>query len=118
ITGNNDIGNYRHLAFMRTENYILDNAIAPGKVVEAFANADLKWEKSNQLDIGLDVSLFDNRLTLTAEWYKKITRDMLFSVPVPSASGFTSVWTNLGKVQNKGLELAADYRLKIGPVNF
>ncbi len=117
VTGNNDIGNYRHLAFMRTENYILDNSIAPGKVVESFANADLKWEKSNQLDIGLDLALFNNQLILTAEWYKKITRDMLFNVPVPSVTGFTSVWTNLGKVQNKGLEFAADYRLKLGPVN-
>jgi len=117
VTGNNDIGNYRHLAFMRTENYILENSIAPGKVVESFANADLKWEKSNQLDIGMDLSMFNNQLIITAEWYKKTTRDMLFNVPVPSVSGFTSVWTNLGKVQNKGVELAADYRLKIGPVN-
>lgn len=117
VTGNNDIGNYRHLAFMRTENYILGNAIVPGKLVESFANADLKWEKSNQLDIGMDLSMLNNQLTITAEWYKKITRDMLFNVPVPSASGFTSVWTNLGKVQNKGLELAADYRFKVGPVN-
>lgn len=117
ITGNNDIGNYTHLAFMRPENYIIDNAIAPGKVVESFANADLKWETSNQLDIGLDLSLFNNQLIFTAEWYRQITNDMLFSVPVPSVSGFTSVWTNLGKVQNKGVELAASYRTRIGGVN-
>lgn len=118
ITGNNGIGNYTHLAFMRPENYIINNAIAPGKVVESFANADLKWETSNQVDIGLDLSLFNNQLTITAEWYNKLTNDMLFSVPVPSVSGFTSVFTNLGKVQNKGVELAADYRLRIGEVTF
>ncbi|GAA4438295.1 TonB-dependent receptor [Ravibacter arvi] len=117
VTGNNDIGNYTHLAFMRPENYIINNTIAPGKVVESFANADLKWETSNKLDIGLDLALFDNQLVLTAEWYKQITRDMLFSIPVPSASGFTSVWTNLGRVENKGVELAANYRVKIGGVN-
>ena len=118
ITGNNDIGNYTHLAFMTNSNYILGNSLAPGKIVEAFANADLKWETSNQLDLGLDLSLLNNSLTFTAEWYKKITNDMLFNVPIPSVSGFTSVFTNLGKVQNRGLEFAADYRLKLGQANF
>jgi outer membrane receptor protein involved in Fe transport len=118
MTGNNEIGNYSHLAFMNTNNYILGNTIAPGRVVSSFANTALEWEKSNQLDLGLDLSLFNNALTFTAEYYKKITNDMLLPISIPSVSGFTTSLANIGKVENKGLEFAVDYRLKIGQVNF
>ncbi|MDO1445476.1 TonB-dependent receptor [Rhodocytophaga aerolata] len=118
MTGNNDIGNYSHLAFMNTSNYILGNAIAPGRVVSSFANSTLEWEKSNQLDLGLDLTVFNNSLTFTAEYYDKITNDMLLPISIPSVSGFTVSLANIGKVENKGVELAADYRLRIGQVNF
>lgn len=118
MTGNNDIGNYSHLSFMNTSNYILGNAIASGKVVSSFANSALGWEKSDQLDIGMDLALFDNKLVITAELYKKITNDMLLPISIPAVSGFTTSLANIGKVENKGLELAADYKLSIGDLNF
>ncbi|KAA5542364.1 SusC/RagA family TonB-linked outer membrane protein [Adhaeribacter rhizoryzae] len=117
MTGNNNIGNYSHLAFMNANNYILGNAFAPGKVVSQFANEELGWEKSNQLDLGLDLALLDNKIVFTAEYYKKITDDMLLPISIPSVSGFTSSLANIGKVENKGFEFGLDFRTNIGPVN-
>nr|WP_295933789.1 TonB-dependent receptor [uncultured Dyadobacter sp.] len=119
-TGQNagDDGNYASLAFLGLNNYVFNNALASGKTVTRFANSQLTWEKSNQLDIGFDLATFDNRLVFTVEYYKKITDDMLLGYSIPAVSGFTSTLKNLGKVQNKGIEIAGSYRIKIGAVNF
>jgi TonB-linked SusC/RagA family outer membrane protein len=113
-----DDGNYASLAFLGLNNYVFNNTLAPGKTVTRFANSELTWEKSNQLDIGFDLSTFNNQLVFTAEYYKKITDDMLLGYNIPAVSGFTSTLKNLGKVQNQGIELAVNYRLKVGQVNF
>ncbi|GEO06037.1 SusC/RagA family TonB-linked outer membrane protein [Adhaeribacter aerolatus] len=117
-TGNNDIGNYSHLAFMNASNYILGNAFAPGKVVSQFANSELRWEKSNQLDLGLDLSLLENKIVFTAEIYRKLTNDMLLPIAIPAVSGFTSSLANIGEVENKGVELGLNFNTRIGQVNF
>lgn len=117
VTGNNNIGNYPSLAFMNTNNYMLGDGIAPGRVVSSFANQELAWEKSNQVDVGLDLSLFDNRLIFTAEYYSRITNDMLLPIQIPSVSGFTTALDNIGKVQNRGLELAINYQTRVRAVN-
>ena len=120
ITGNNDfrnLGNYPALAFVGSNNYILGNSFSAGKVVSSFANQNLKWEKSNQVDIGLDLALFSNRLVFTFDYYNKTTRDMLLSVAIPAVSGFNSSLDNIGKVRNQGVEIGADYRTALGPVN-
>ena len=111
-------GNYASQAFLGINNYILGNQLVPGKVVTSFANTELGWEMSDQLDLGMDLSMFSNRLTFTFEYYNKITTDMLLNVPIPSVSGFTNSLANVGKVRNRGIELAGDFRTKIGPVNF
>ncbi len=116
ITGNNNIGNYSSLAFMGNSNYIFGGNFASGNIVNSITNANLKWEKSGQFDLGLNVSVFKNRLTLTAGYYNKITSDMLLSEDLPAISGFGSTLTNLGKVQNNGLEFAVNYQTKINEV--
>lgn len=113
-----DDGNYESLSFLGVNNYIFNNSLASGKTVTRFANPELTWETSNQLDIGFDLATFDNKLVFTAEYYKKITDDMLLGYSIPAVSGFTSTLKNLGKVQNQGIELAATYRLKVGQINF
>ena len=118
VTGNNNIGNYPSLAFVGNNNYILNNAFAAGKVISSFSNASLKWEKSNQIDLGLDLATMNNKLLFTFEYYQKLTNDMLLPVSIPAVSGFTTSLDNIGQVQNKGVELSIDYRSKIGPVNF
>jgi len=112
-----DDGNYASLAFLGLNNYVFNNTLASGKTVTRFANSELTWEKSDQLDIGFDLATFNNKLVFTVEYYKKITDDMLLGYSIPAVSGFTSTLKNLGKVQNKGVEVAVNYRLKIGQVN-
>lgn len=118
VTGNNNIGNYTSLSNMRAENYIIGNNIANGQVLARFANADLGWEQSKQLDIGLDLSLFNNKLIFTTEYYERITDNMLLSIDIPVIAGFTQTISNIGKVENKGIELALDYRTSINQINF
>lgn len=118
VTGNNNIGNYTSLSNMRPENYIIGNGIANGQVLARFANADLGWEQSKQTDVGLDMGLFDNRLIFTAEYYQRVTDDMLLAIDIPVISGFTQTISNIGKVENKGIELALDYRTSIDQINF
>ncbi|MEX2569249.1 MAG: TonB-dependent receptor [Cyclobacteriaceae bacterium] len=117
ITGNNAIGNYSSLSNMAISNYVLGGNIANGQILSNFANANLGWEQSQQLDIGLDLAMFDNRLILTAEYYNRLTNDMLLSVEMPVISGFTQSLDNVGQVQNRGLELALDYRTRINQLN-
>ncbi|MFS8617370.1 MAG: TonB-dependent receptor [Solitalea sp.] len=117
VTGNNDIGNYRSLSILNPANYILGGGFASGQVLGAFANTNLGWEQSNQVNLGLDASLFRNRLYFTAEYYRKITNDMLLPIEIPVISGFTTTFSNIGKVQNTGLEFALGYRTSVNKVN-
>jgi len=116
ITGNNNIGNYSSLAFMSDNNYILGNNLVRGQIVTSLANSSLGWEKSKQLDLGLDIAAFGDKLSFTAEYYNKITSDMLLPIQVPSISGFTTYLSNVGKVQNKGFEFSVRYKTKVNKV--
>ena len=116
ITGNNNIGNYRSLAFMSSNNYVLGNNFAPGEVVGSLANPLLGWERSKQVDLGIDIAAFQDKLSFTAEYYDKITSDMLLPIQIPSISGFTSYLANVGKVKNTGVEFAARYKTRVNSV--
>lgn len=118
ITGNNTIGNYRSLAAMTSSNYVFGNSLVNGKTLGSFANSELGWEESKQTDIGIDVVLFDSKVTFLAEYYHRTTDNMLLSVQIPAIAGFNNTFSNIGKVENKGLELALDYRTKISQINF
>ncbi|MFR9592366.1 MAG: TonB-dependent receptor [Rikenellaceae bacterium] len=89
-----------------------------GTTQTTYANEDVKWETSKQYNIGIDLGLFNNRLTFTAEYYKTDKSDMLFPVTMPGSSGTSSsVTINVGDMTNEGYELAAAYRTKVGKVN-
>jgi TonB-linked SusC/RagA family outer membrane protein len=117
ITGNNAIGNYSSQSVMRASNYVLGGKIVTGQILSNFSNSFLGWEQSQQTDIGLDLSFFENKVILTAEYYNRITNNMLLSVEMPSVSGFTQSLDNVGKVKNIGLELGIDFRTKVSRVN-
>jgi len=71
-------------------------------------NKELKWETTNQVNLGLDFGMWDGRLTLTADAYYKRTHDLLQSRSIPYTSGFTTMWSNCGEITNKGLEFTLD----------
>ena len=74
-------------------------------VLNTMGNADLKWETSTQLNVGLDIALFNDRIELMADYYNKVTTDLLFQKQVPYTTGYSMTWTNLGKIRNTGVEL-------------
>ncbi len=113
-TGNNAIGNYRAISQLSTTNYVIGNTVVNGFSPSSFANDDLSWEHQTQLDIGLDLSLFNSRVTFTGDVYDKRNKDMLFSIQTPAATGFTNAIVNLGEVQNKGIELGVSSRNLVG----
>ena len=80
-------------------------------VASTLGNPDLQWEKTNQVDVGFDLALFQNRLTLIAEWYLKRTSGMMNSEPLPSSTGgYTSRKINAGTIRNSGVDLALNFQ--------
>ncbi len=116
VTGNNAIGNYRALSLLSTSNYVIGDALAPGTAPGSLANTNLGWESQSQSDIGIDLSLFNNRINIVADYYDKRNKDMLFNVQTPSVTGFTSATVNLGEVQNKGIEFSLNTKNLTGKV--
>ncbi|GAB3968682.1 TonB-dependent receptor [Spirosoma terrae] len=84
------------------------------------ANQNIRWEEVLQTDIGLDIGLLRNALNITVDWYSRQTQGMIYQVPVANSAGFgtTNVYTNIGQMSNKGLELAIDYRGKKGAFTY
>lgn len=118
ITGNNNIGNYTSRAVINPSNYALGNTVSPGAVIGSFPNTNLGWEQSRQLDIGMDLSILKGKVNFIAEYYRKLTTNMLLNVEVPAVAGFGNLITNIGKLQNKGVELGMNYRDKYGDITF
>ncbi len=106
ITGNDGIGLYNSLSQYATERTVLNNTEVLMTRADRIANPDLRWEKTAQFDAGFDVSLLNNRLQLTADYYIKTTTDLLLSVELPATTGFTTVTRNVGSLENRGFELA------------
>ncbi len=97
--------------------YVLGEGQTPvrGPVPVNFANAALKWETSNQFDIGADIGLFEGKLQVTFDYYQKTSKDVLIGLPLPFVSGyFLPADANVGEIRNNGIELAAAYQNSIG----
>jgi TonB-linked SusC/RagA family outer membrane protein len=114
VTGNNQIPDYVYLGSMGIYNTSFGNALAVGYGPSSIANQTLGWEQTSSVDLGLDLGLFDERLAFTADYYNKLTNDLLLRVPVALATGFGTGWANIGKVRNEGLELQLDGRAGTG----
>jgi TonB-linked SusC/RagA family outer membrane protein len=105
LTGNDQIGTYAYAANIQKSNYILDNSLAPGKAVTSLGNQNLSWEQTKEIDIGLDAGFLNNRVSLTADYYRSTTKSLLLNIDLPHSSGFSSSIKNIGKVRNKGIEI-------------
>jgi TonB-linked SusC/RagA family outer membrane protein len=104
VTGNNNIGNYDHLATIAYDSYTLGGAAIGGYAPARFANPILTWETQEQFDIGVDISFFKRRLNLTIDNFRSKNTNLLLNVNVPDVSGFSTALKNIGEVQNKGWE--------------
>ena len=117
-TGNQDIGNYASLATLSGTVYAFGGTRATGYAPGSLANPNLKWETTDQVDIGLDLAVLSNRVSVTTDYYDKKTKDLLLYVPVPATSGFGSVLQNIGSVGNHGFELALNTVNLTGPLSW
>lgn len=107
VIGNQDISPYSTLALMsQTTTYFGSNTGVTGYWENTLATPDIKWEKTNQLDIGFDLGLWDNRLTLSFDYFDKRTTDALLSTRLPNYLGGTSYLINAGEVSNRGIDFA------------
>jgi TonB-linked SusC/RagA family outer membrane protein len=104
ISGNNAIGNYAHIALLDFSNYTFGGNVATGQVPANAPNPNLGWEESSTIDVGFDMGLFENRIFTSFDYYTKTNSNLLLSIPVPTATGFTTALTNIGEVYNKGWE--------------
>lgn len=104
-TGNDRVSNYVYMSLMNTNYYGNQGNETMGMAPSSSANGKLKWETTYQYNAGIDLGLFGSRVNLTADVYYKDTRDMLYSATLSAQSGFTKQWQNLGKVENKGIEV-------------
>ena len=82
-----------------------------GAYLMAYGNPDLKWQKTGQLNVGMDLEMFNRRLNVSFDWYNKITNDLLADINLPISSGFSSYKANVGKVQNRGYEISLQAQL-------
>lgn len=114
ISGSDNIPGFQYTALYGSASYGGKPGIYPSNI----PNPDLKWETTAQLDIGIDVALFNDRLTLTADYYNKQTRDLLLSRPVPLSSGFGTFAQNIGEMENKGVEITLGYQWIQGPLRW
>jgi TonB-linked SusC/RagA family outer membrane protein len=102
VTGNQGINNnFAYLGTYTKANFAGDPGLAPGN----FQNPKLRWESTKEYDIGLDIAVLSGRVAFIWDYYNKATEDLLVQRPVSSTSGYTSVWDNVGNIENKGNEL-------------
>ena len=119
VTGNQDIGNYQSQLLLSVAGTAVFNdnqfiGISPIQL----ANPDLKWETTAQWDIGLDIELFDGRVSAVIDYFQKNTYDLLLNLPIPRTSGFTTSLQNVGDTENKGFDFSITSRNLTGDLGW
>ncbi|SKB64864.1 TonB-linked outer membrane protein, SusC/RagA family [Parapedobacter luteus] len=118
ITGNNNIGNYTHVARLGGSDYVANGALAPGTTITALGNTNLAWERSKQLDVGLDVAFLNDKLFFTYDYYRKLSDGLIQNRPIPQGSGYSSITSNVGEIRFWGHEFSAGGRFDFGKLHW
>lgn len=109
VTGNNNIGNYTQYALVNnTINAVFGDQVVAGAGVTSLNNSNLGWETTTQLDLGLDLGLWDDRVQFAYDFYTKNTTNLLYAVQIPQESGFTNFNDNIGEIHFWGHEFAVN----------
>lgn len=109
VTGNNRVSDFATLPALTSPigaSYSFNNGSpSTGVIQSSLGNSKLKWESTTQIDMGLDLGFLDNRIQFNVDVYRKTTSDLLLNASLPTTTGFTNVFKNIGEVRNEGLEL-------------
>ena len=121
--GNESIDRFRYISMIQNgNNYMLGQdgsiIIAPGAKPNGYANPDIKWEQSEQTDIGVDARFLNGALSFTADWFSKKTIGMLMAMSLPGYIGDTAPIGNVGDMKNEGVEFDVSYQFKVSDFNF
>lgn len=118
FTGNDRFADYRWIGTMSQGRAAFGNSLTTTFYPGSVTNPDLEWERTQQFNLGLDLGLYSNRIVFEADYYISKSDGLLLDVPVPTVSGFNSVFKNIGKLQNKGLELNLTTHNLTGPLTW
>ncbi len=117
--GNQSIGNYPYQDLLSLSPvYPFGSALSAGAAVTTIANKDITWETTTINNVGLDLGMFDNKLSLSADYFVKTTKDILYSVSVSSTLGATPSLANAGSVENRGWDFNLNYKNAIGDFSY
>jgi TonB-linked SusC/RagA family outer membrane protein len=105
-TGNSNFDNYASLDQLGSNQYVFNGTRTSGITTGSLGNPSLQWERAGQYDLGLNVGLWQNRVTFEADVYQRTTTDLLLNRRIPQSSGYGSIISNIGSVRNRGLELS------------
>jgi TonB-linked SusC/RagA family outer membrane protein len=108
VTGNSQIPAYQSTSDLSPRNYIFNGVLVSGYAATRMPNPDLKWEQTKMLNTGVDMSLLDNRLSVSLDYFNNETTDLLLYVSIPQSTGFGTLLKNTGSLRNKGFEIAVD----------
>ena len=108
--GNSNVSPYSTQAAILNTIYSYDQSLGNGFAPGNLGNKELKWERSQELNLGLNMGFFNNRITAAVEVYNKKTKDLILQENLPTSTGFNSVYANVGKISNKGIELLINTR--------
>ncbi len=104
ITGNTEIGLFQSLATIGSGTILLGGQRVSNSFVQRIPNPDLEWEKTKQFDVGVEVGLFNEIISLELDYYYKLTEDLILGRPIPTSTGFGTITDNIGSVSNKGID--------------
>ena len=117
--GNQTVGLYSYYSSISLSNpYYFNNALVTGAAKTAIQNPNITWETTEATDVGLDAAFLSNRLTVTADYYYRKTRDILLSLPIPAVIGMSAPVQNAGVVENKGWEFQAGWKDRKGDFSY
>lgn len=117
VTGNDNIAVGGSRASYSLNFYPSGQTINPTYVVNDFDNPDVKWEKTTKYNAGAEFGFFKDRLSLSFDYYRHITTDLLINLSLPGSAGYGNYNTNVGKILNNGLDIESSYRVTAGNVN-
>lgn len=106
VVGNSEIENYATLARYNSSQVIFNKQKEAAVTLATLGNPDLKWERARQFDLGVDMAVLNGKLEFTADYYNKTNDDLLYEKQLPAASGYGTLYSNIGSIRNKGVEFS------------